>query len=115
MISVERGEIWMTNLNPTKGSEQSGFRPVIIFQNDKINKFTSTVLVIPLTSNLRRANLPTSVLIQHEKCEILIDSVALCHQIRVLDKSRLENRIGKIDPQTIIELEQKILFTMGII
>lgn len=57
-MAFRRGEIWIAELNPTRGSEQAGTRPVLIFQNDAINKYTTTILAIPLTSNLRRASLP---------------------------------------------------------
>jgi mRNA-degrading endonuclease toxin of MazEF toxin-antitoxin module len=45
---VQRGEIWFANLNPTRGSEQAGMRPVLILQNDAINRLTTTELAIPL-------------------------------------------------------------------
>jgi len=61
MIVVSRGEIWFANLNPTRGSEQAGIRPVIVFQANALNKFTTTVLAIPLTTNLQRASLPLCV------------------------------------------------------
>jgi mRNA-degrading endonuclease toxin of MazEF toxin-antitoxin module len=52
-MTVSRGEIWLADLNPARGSEQSGTRPVLIFQNNSINRFTSTCVTIPLTTNLR--------------------------------------------------------------
>jgi mRNA interferase MazF len=52
---VSRGEVWLADLNPVRGSEQAGIRPVLIFQTDSINRFTTTVLTIPFTTNLRRA------------------------------------------------------------
>lgn len=58
---VKRGEIWLADLNPVRGSEQAGIRPVLIFQNNVLSKFTPTVLAIPLTTNLRRASLPSCV------------------------------------------------------
>jgi mRNA interferase MazF len=58
---VKRGEIWLGDLNPTRGSEQAGTRPVLILQNNVISKHTTTVLAIPLTANLRRASLPSCV------------------------------------------------------
>lgn len=60
-MTAKRGEIWYANLNPVQGSEQAGVGPVLIFQNDKINKAAITTLVIPLTTNLRRAALPSCV------------------------------------------------------
>jgi len=64
---TNRGEIWLADLNPIRGSEQAGTRPVLILQNDMISKFTSTVLAIPLTTNLRRASLPFCVKISRGK------------------------------------------------
>ena len=52
---ANRGDVWLADLNPIRGSEQAGIRPVLIFQNDAISKFTSTVIAIPLTTNMRRA------------------------------------------------------------
>ena len=56
-MTVQRGEIWFANLNPIRGSEQAGIRPVLVLQNDVINRFTTTVLAIPLTTNLRAGQL----------------------------------------------------------
>ncbi|MBI5473427.1 MAG: type II toxin-antitoxin system PemK/MazF family toxin [Ignavibacteriae bacterium] len=100
-MTVSRGEVWLADLNPTKGSEQSGVRPVIVFQNDVISKFSTTVLTIPLTTNLRRASPPTSVQINKGEAGLDEASVALCHQLRVLDKSRLMKRLGVVTPETV--------------
>jgi len=112
---MKRGEIWLANLNPIRGSEQAGIRPVIIFQNNLLNRFTTTVLAIPLTTNLRRASLPSCVFVSREEGELVSDSVALCHQLRVLDKIRLQRKLGTLNQQTISAIEAKMLFTMGIL
>ena len=70
-MMVRRGEIWLANLNPTRGSEQAGTRPVLILQNDAINKFTTTFLSIPLTTNLRRASLPSCLAFLRAKVDLL--------------------------------------------
>ncbi len=112
---IKHGEIWLANLNPTRGSEQAGERPVLIFQNNLINQFTTTLLTIPLTTNLRRAALPSCVKILKGEGKIKNDSVALCHQLRVLDKTRLLQKLGNLSPQTLSKVEDCLLFTMGII
>ena len=114
-MTVKRGEVWLANLNPTRGSEQAGIRPVIIFQNNDINRFTTTVLTIPLTMNLRRAALPTCLRIAKKEVGIKEDSVALCYQLRVLDKTRFQRKLGSVSQQTIDEIEGCVLFTVGII
>lgn len=111
---VRRGEIWLADLNPTQGSEQSGTRPVLIFQNNSINRFTSTFLAIPLTTNVRRSTLPSCALVPAGEGGLDKDSVALCHQLRVLDGRRLKRRLGTITRETLSIIEAKVLFTTGI-
>jgi mRNA interferase MazF len=111
---VKRGEIWLANLNPIRGSEQAGTRPVLIFQNDAISACTTTVIAIPLTTNLRRAALPSCVQVAKGEGGLVSDSVVLCHQLRVLDKSRLLHKIGAVSQQTITAIESCVLFTTGI-
>lgn len=112
-MSFNRGEIWLANLNPTQGSEQGGTRPVIIFQNNVISRFSTTIITIPLTTNLRRAKLPSSLLIVAGEGGLSKDSVALCHQLRVIDRSRLKNRLGQLKSKIVAELEAKVLLTLG--
>lgn len=57
-VLLKRGEVWLANLDPTQGSEQSGVRPVIIFQNNIVSQFSTTTIAIPLNTNQRRALLP---------------------------------------------------------
>lgn len=112
---VKRGEIWLAELNPIRGSEQAGTRPVLILQNNSINRFTSTFLAIPLTTNLRRASLPTCVLLSEGEGGLVKDSVALCHQLRVLDKSRLMHRLGSVRELTLEAVDRCVVFTIGIV
>lgn len=114
-MTIKRGEIWLADLNPTLGSEQAGTRPVLILQNNSINRFTTTFLAIPLTTNLRRAVLPTCVLLSAGEGGLARDSIALCHQLRVLDKLRLRRRLGLISDRAMTEIESRVLFTTGIL
>jgi mRNA interferase MazF len=100
-MTVGRGEIWLADLNPTRGSEQAGVRPVLIFQNEMVSRFTATVLTIPLTTNIRRASLPTCTQISKGEGGLARDSVALCHQLRVLDTTRLRRKLGTVSQATL--------------
>jgi mRNA interferase MazF len=110
---ILRGEIWLANLNPTQGSEQSGIRPVIIFQNDLISRYSSTTLAIPLTTNQSRASLPICLPIPQGEGGLTQNSVALCFQMRVLDKTRLIKKLGTLSGSIISELEETVLLTLG--
>jgi mRNA interferase MazF len=114
-MSIKRGEIWLADLNPIRGSEQAGVRPVLIFQNDTINTFTTTVVTIPFTTNLRRAALPSCVRVAAGEGGLSADSVALCHQLRVLDTTRLIRRLGSVSQSTMAAVERCVLFTLGVV
>lgn len=113
-MNIKRGEIWLADLNPIQGSEQAGTRPVLIFQNNILNRVTTTVLAIPLSTNLRRAELPSCVKIKKGEGGVSNDSVILCHQLRTLDKNRLRNKFGTVSQVTLAKVESCVLFTMGI-
>ena len=114
-MNVRRGEIWLADLDPTRGSEQSGPRPVVVFQNDTLSRFTSTVLAIPLTTNLRRASLPSCVRITQGTGGLLCDSVALCHQLRALDRTRLQRKLGMLPVEILLDIQSHVLFALGTI
>ncbi|MEH2274908.1 MAG: type II toxin-antitoxin system PemK/MazF family toxin [Nostoc sp.] len=130
-MRVQRGEVWlipqggsqrskvksqkyygMGFLDPTKGSEQGGTRPVIIFQDDIVAEFSTTVIIIPLTTNLRRVSLPTCLLIQSGEGG-LERAVALSYQLRVIDKTRLQIKVDVMTPEILTILEGKVLLTLG--
>jgi len=58
---MRRGEIWMASLDPIRGSEQAGTRPVLILQADPLNAFLRTTVIVPFTSNLNWARFPFCV------------------------------------------------------
>jgi mRNA interferase MazF len=109
---MNRGEIFLANLNPSRGSEQSGIRPVIVIQRNTIGKFTRTALVVPLSSNTRRSNIPGTILIPAGESGLIQDSVALCYQTVVLDQERFIRKLGDL-PQLHLEmLRQALIYTM---
>jgi mRNA interferase MazF len=111
--SPQRGEVWLADLNPTQGSEQAGIRPIIIFQNNVVSDFSTTIITIPLSTNQRRAALPICLLIERGNGGLSKNSVALCFQMRVLDKTRLIQKLGQLNPEIISQLEEVVLLTLG--
>jgi mRNA interferase MazF len=111
---VKRGDVYLADLNPSKGSEQAGRRPVILFQDDRLIPATLTVMVIPLTSNLRMQKLPTCVLVREGEGGLRQDSVAICHQMRSLDKQGLVEHWGTVPPERLAEVERVVLRTLGV-
>jgi mRNA interferase MazF len=109
-----RGDVYIANLDPQKGSEQGGVRPVFILQIDVLNRVGNTVIVIPFTTNLKRAKLPSALLVPKGEGGLFEDSVALCHQIKALDKSGLQGYLGTVSQQTLRLIEDKVRFTLGL-
>ena len=114
MSNTLTGEIYNANLEPARGSEQGKVRPVVVFQNPDLARFTATALCIPLTSNLKRLGLPGTCLIRQGDGGLLHDSVALAFQMRALDASRLGPRIGRISSATEETLADAVLNALGI-
>lgn len=111
---MKRGDIYLATLDPAKGSEQTGVRPVVIFEDERLLRVTLTVVVIPFTSNLRMQNLPTCVLVPSGEGGLRQDSVTICHQIRALDKQGLMDYWGTLPPSRTTEIERAVLRTLGI-
>ncbi|WP_119328147.1 type II toxin-antitoxin system PemK/MazF family toxin [Cysteiniphilum halobium] len=88
MVTIKRFSVWGVDLDPTKGSEQSGFKPVLVLSPDVMNNYLNTVIVAPMTTSLR--GWPTRVQIEHQS---KIGEVAL-DQLRTIDKIRLKKNMG---------------------
>ncbi|MGI6731507.1 MAG: type II toxin-antitoxin system PemK/MazF family toxin [Anaerovoracaceae bacterium] len=99
---VKKGDIFFADLSPVVGSEQGGVRPVLVVQNDIGNKYSPTIIVAAVTSQINKAKLPTHVEIGALGHGLNKDSVVLMEQLRTIDKKRLKEKIGKVD-QDIIE------------
>ncbi len=99
---VKRGDMFYADLSPVIGSEQGGIRPVLIIQNDIGNKHSPTVIAAAITSQTGKAKLPTHIEIDPEKSGLKAESVILTEQIRTIDKSRLKEKIGHIDDDSIM-------------
>lgn len=105
---MKRGEIYFANLDdPPHGHEQGKRRPVVILQRNELNRTAKTVVVVPFTTNLKTARLPSCVLVKAGNGGLTSDSVALCNQIRVLDKRRLDLTPEGTLPSSILTLIEK--------
>lgn len=102
---IARGEIWWANLSPTQGTEQSGIRPVLIVQMDRANTASPHTIVVPLTTRIRQKTLRSHVRLNAGEGETTEDAVILCEQIRVIDKSRLRNRMGALSDERMDEVD----------
>ena len=114
MNPVKRGEIYYADLSPVVGSEQGGMRPVLIVQNDTGNRHSPTVIAAAITSQLGKARLPTHIALSANGCGLNRDSLILLEQIRTIDKSRLRERMGRIDDATMKAVDNAISVSFGL-
>jgi len=102
---VRQGEIWFANLNPTKGSEQSGFRPLVIISGNMLNEHLQVVITCPLTTKIK--NYKGNVVLQpNEYNKITQPSEILIFHIRSVSKERLVRRIGNISSDELAIIKQ---------
>ncbi len=95
-IDIKRGELYLADLTPSKGSEQGGVRPVLIIQNDIGNYYSPTTIVACLTSHVSsKPFLPTHVVIKAND-KLQYDSIVMLEQLRTIDKIRLKKYIGTL-------------------
>ncbi len=95
-MKVLQKHIYLANLNPVKGSEQSGKRPVVVISGDTMNSTLPICIVCPITSKVK--NYYSCVALKANKLNGLeVDSEVITFQVRALSKDRLGKRIGKIN------------------
>lgn len=108
----KRGEIFYSDLNGNMGSEQGGIRPVLIIQNDTGNRYSPTVIVAVLTSQINKAKIPTHIELSAKEFGLSKDSVILFEQIRTLDKRRLKEKICTLDEFTMKRVDNAIMVSL---
>ena len=109
---IKRGDIFYADLNPVVGSEQGGIRPVLIVQNNVGNKYSPTLVVLPI-STAKKHYLPTHIYIQGSK-ELHRNSIVLAEQIRTIDRYRLKSYVGSVDFELMEKVEKAMKISIGV-
>jgi mRNA interferase MazF len=99
MAGILRGEIRWANLDPVRGHEQGGRRPVLIISQDVFNKHSETVIVMAITSKPQRAGFPLTVKLAD--AGLPKESWLKISQLRTLSEERIGERIGQADAETL--------------
>lgn len=115
MTNIKRGEIYYADLRPVIGSEQGGIRPVLIVQNDTGNIYSPTTIVAAITSQEKKS-IPTHVGIHSDnKNGLKTDSTILLEQIRIIDKSRIKDKIGCLNQKDLNKVMKAIKISLAIV
>ena len=112
MKEVRRGQIFLADLNPVKGHEQGGYRPVLVLQKDILNRNLNTVVVAPITKNLKAKGLLTTWFLPGRQSGLKFDSVALLYQIRTIDMRRLVKKVSQLDAETMAAVREQLMFVV---
>lgn len=112
---MKRGDIWLVDLNPVRGSEQRGIRPCLIISNNVTNAHAPTVCVAPLTSNLSGARFSINVVVPREDADLKVDSLILGGQLRTVSKERLIRRLSTLSPARMAEVEEALKLYLGFV
>lgn len=107
--------MYYADLSPVIGSEQGGVRPVLVIQNDIGNKYSPTIIVAAITSQINKAKLPTHVEIRASEYGLSKDSVVLLEQIRTIDKKRLREKIGRFNDEMMGKVDECLKISLGLI
>jgi len=115
-MTFSQWSVWLANLDPVVGSEQGKTRPVLILSQTSLNRLVPVVNVIPLTSRKSNRRIyPNEALLPYASCGLTVDSIALCYQIRTLDKRRLIRDFGQVQDQNVREeIMRAIRFQLSI-
>ena len=110
--ALSRGEIWLVNFNPGRGSEQTGIRPALVIQNDVGNRYAATTIVAAITATLKKY--PVTVLLDPHEGGLDRPSMVNLTQILTLEKSRLVRKLGAIPQARLREVDAALLISLGI-
>lgn len=113
-MKIKRGEVYLADLSDSSGSEQGKVRPVVIIQNNRGNKHSPTTIVACLSSKIyTKHHLPTHHLLP-DGIGLKYKSMVMCEQIRVIDKSRLQNKIATVSKKDMMIIDQKIKISLDL-
>jgi len=102
-----RGEVWLAHLDPVRGHEQAGTRPILILSDDLFNRGPAgLVIAVPITSRLRP--IPFHIRMMPPQGGLTVESAALCEAVRSISKERLVKRLGVVSEGTLELVEDRL-------
>jgi mRNA interferase MazF len=111
MARILRGDVFWADLDPARGREQSGLRPVLVLSHEVFNQRSGTVIAVAITSQPQRAGFPLTLEIQSAK--LPKQSWVKISQIRTLSTGRLGKRLGRLSPEELNKVVEGLLEIVG--
>lgn len=114
MGKILRGDIFWANLEPVKGSEQGGTRPVLIIQNNVANEYSTTTIIAPITSKIPSKKYPTNIFLSKKDSKLNEDSTIMFNQIRTIDKLRITKKVSSLNYEFMKKVDLAIKISLGL-
>lgn len=108
MEEIKQGEIYLLDFGKPGGHEQSGYRPAMVVQNDFLNSRLSTIIVAPITSNIKAAGKATTFFLSKSKYKLKSDSIVLLFQMSVVDRKMLKKMVAVVSREDFLEVKKQI-------
>ena len=109
-----RGEIWIVELDPTRGHEMQKTRYSLVIQSDVLNKKLPTYIIAPITSKVRPEWFPIGIIIKRGECGLSKESQIMLNQIKAADVTRFKRKIGKLNESTMVQINESLAFVLGL-
>jgi mRNA interferase MazF len=113
-MSIQRGDVFLVDFEPVRGSEQGKVRPALVIQNDIGNRFSPTVIVAAITSG-SHVRFDVNVAVAPPEGGLTNDSIILLNQIRTIDRSRLGRYWGRVSAQTMKQVDEALRISLGLV
>jgi len=114
VIRINRGDVLLANLEPVKGSEQGGIRPILVLQNNMSNKYSPVIIIAAITAKKFSKEFPTNIFLQKKESGLTKDSTILLNQLRTIDKSRIMRKISSLDSFIMMKVDRAIKISLGL-
>jgi mRNA interferase MazF len=111
---IRRGDVYMVDFEPVRGSEQGKARPALVIQNDIGNRYSPTIIVAAIASG-EHSRFDVNVEVKAPEGGLTNNSLVLLNQIRTIDKSRLGRYWGRLTLETMVKVDQALVISLGLV
>lgn len=110
-----RGEIWIVELDPTRGHEMQKTRYCLVIQSDVLNKKLPTYIIVPITSKVRPEWFPIGIILKKEEGNLSKESQVMLNQIKAADITRFKRKVGIVSASTLVQINESLGFVLGLV
>lgn len=113
-MKVKKGEVYLIDLKNTYNNVQCGIRPCLIIQNDYGNDYSPTTIVVPITSKLKKTNMPVHVIVEKGRSPHKSYEMILCESIITISKEQIKNYLRTVDDKVMKKVDEALEVSLGI-